>query len=73
MDLIAALQVKVAQVRSTSKLVGTSIENGENAGGESGKLHQGKENESLFKRWMSTSHTHVEDDKKRKRHHKHTR
>ncbi|XP_071534787.1 uncharacterized protein [Panulirus ornatus] len=68
-----ATQVKVAQVRSTSKIVETSIENGENAGEESGKFDQGKENDSIFKRWMSASHPHVEEDKKRKRHHKHTK
>ncbi|KAG7164558.1 hypothetical protein Hamer_G022657 [Homarus americanus] len=66
-------QVKVAQVRSTSKISGSSIENGDVYRREHGKIMHGKENDSIFKRWMSTSHTHAEEDKKRKRHHKHIR
>nr|XP_053632941.1 uncharacterized protein LOC128688914 [Cherax quadricarinatus] len=62
-------QVKVAQVRSTTKIV----ENGNVCSLENGKLEQGKENDSVFRRWMTQSRTHADDDKKRKRHHKHTR
>ncbi|XP_068214419.1 uncharacterized protein [Palaemon carinicauda] len=66
-------QVKVAQVRSTSKIAGTAKENEVLFNRENGKFCQEKENESLFRRLLSPSHSHVEDDKKRKRHHKHYR
>ncbi|KAK8383096.1 hypothetical protein O3P69_011545 [Scylla paramamosain] len=60
-------QVKVAQVRSTSKV----IENGE---GENGK-----ENEGLLQKWRSAHqhhhhhHHHHEEKKRRRKQHKHTR
>ncbi|XP_037781086.1 uncharacterized protein LOC119577575 [Penaeus monodon] len=64
-------QVKVAQVRSTSRILGTSKENGDELCHENGKLGHGKENESIFKKWISSAHS--DEDKKRKRHHKHIR
>ncbi|KAK3856556.1 hypothetical protein Pcinc_037127, partial [Petrolisthes cinctipes] len=66
-------QVKVAQVKSTPKILGASIENGEVAESEHGKLDLGKENESIFKKLMSASYQPPEEEKKRKRHHKHIR
>ncbi|XP_066956029.1 uncharacterized protein [Macrobrachium rosenbergii] len=66
-------QVKVAQVRSTSKIAGTAKENEVLLDRENGKLFQEKENESIFRRLISPSHSYADDDKKRKRHHKHYR
>ncbi|XP_064101580.1 uncharacterized protein LOC135212112 [Macrobrachium nipponense] len=66
-------QVKVAQVRSTSKIAGTAKENEVLLARENGKLFQEKENESIFRRLISPSHSYADDDKKRKRHHKHYR
>ncbi|XP_050702250.1 uncharacterized protein LOC126988248 isoform X2 [Eriocheir sinensis] len=54
-------QVKVAQVRSTSKLV------------ENGEGENGKENEGLLQRWRTSHHHHHEEKKRRRRHHKNTR
>nr|XP_045616206.1 uncharacterized protein LOC123769218 [Procambarus clarkii] len=91
-------QVKVAQVRATSKVVengnvydrlngNADQRNADQRNADQRKVNQGnadqrkmshrnveqgKENDSIFKRWMSSSHTHAEEEKKRKRQHKHT-
>ena len=64
------LQVKVAQVRATPKIGENPTKENDIFEAENGKFH-GKENESVFKRWLSAPPSHYQEhDKRKKRNHK---
>ena len=66
-------QVKVAEVKSTSKVVQFDVKENGNEVVENEEKGNSKDNHSIFRRWVSSPSTNEEFERKRKKHHKHVK